>query len=159
MAVIKQNSVPRHKEPQWWTIILWIYLYVKISFFFWRRVIGIYGCLIWSKTHMEPVFNPCGEFCWSPEGPVSQIHSPHLHVGAPGIFSDLLRSVLMLNRESGAWKATGSYRTNSIPGKTATLVPGLLWKSCLWAELRPWFLSLQWRTCPWAEFSDHDNDD
>ena len=29
---------------------------------------------------------PCGEFRWSPEGPVSQIHSPHLHVGAPGIF-------------------------------------------------------------------------
>ena len=28
----------------------------------------------------------------SPEGPVSQIHSPHLHVGAPGIFSDPLRS-------------------------------------------------------------------
>ena len=30
------------------------------------------------------------EFRWSPEGPVSQIHSPHLHVGAPGVFSDLL---------------------------------------------------------------------
>ena len=50
----------------------------------------------------ELIFNPCGEFRWSPEDPVSQIHSLHLHVGAPGIFSDLLRSVEMLKRECGA---------------------------------------------------------
>ena len=31
-------------------------------------------------------FNPFGEFRWSPEGPVSEIHSPHLHIGTPGIF-------------------------------------------------------------------------
>ena len=67
-----------------------------------RSVIGIFGSLIWSKTLMEPIFNPCGEFRWSPKGPVSQIHSPHLHVGAPGIVSDLLRSVQMLKREWGA---------------------------------------------------------
>ena len=42
---------------------------------------------------------PCGEFRWSPEGPVRQIHSPHLHVGAPGIF---FRSVQMLKRK---WSA------------------------------------------------------
>ena len=36
------------------------------------------------KTLMEQRFNPCGEFRWSPEGPVCQIHFPHLHVGAPG---------------------------------------------------------------------------
>ena len=53
---------------------------------------GISGSLIWSKTLMELIFKPCGEFRWSPEGPVSQIHSTHLHVGAPGIFSGLLRS-------------------------------------------------------------------
>ena len=35
----------------------------------------------------------------SPEGPVSQIHSPHLLVGAPGIFSDFLRFVQILKRE------------------------------------------------------------
>ena len=29
---------------------------------------------------------PCGEFRRSPEGPVCQIYSPHLLVGAPGIF-------------------------------------------------------------------------
>ena len=67
-----------------------------------RRVIGISGSLIWPKTLMELIFNPCGEFRCSPEGPVSQIHSPHLLVGAPGIFSDLLRSVQMLKREWGA---------------------------------------------------------
>ena len=66
-----------------------------------RRVIGISGSLIWSKTLMELIFNPCGELRWSPEGPVSQIHPPYLHVGAPGIFSDLLRSVQMLKRQWG----------------------------------------------------------
>ena len=77
-----------------------------------RRVIGISGTLIWSKTLMELIFNPCSEFRWSPEGPVSQIHSLHLLVGAPGIFPDLLRFVQMLKRE---WvrKATGIYRTYS----------------------------------------------
>ena len=54
-----------------------------------RRMIGISGSLIWSKTLMELIFDACGEFRLSPEGPVSQIHSPHLHVGAPWIFSDL----------------------------------------------------------------------
>ena len=41
--------------------------------------------------------------------PGSQIHSPQLHVAAPGIFSDLIRYVQMLKKE---WvqKATGIYR-------------------------------------------------
>ena len=61
-----------------------------------RRVIGISGSLIWlKKTLMELIFNSCGEFRLSPEGSVSQIHFPHPHVGAPGIFSDLLRSIQM----------------------------------------------------------------
>ena len=75
---------------------------------------------------MELIFNPCGEFRWSPEGPVGQIHSPHLHVEAPDIFSDLLRPVQMLKREWGA----ESY------GKLLHLV-----------NLQPWFLSLWWKTC------------
>ena len=54
------------------------------------------------KTLMELIFNPCGEFRWNPECSVSQIHSPHLHNGAPGIFSDLWSSVEMLKREWGA---------------------------------------------------------
>ena len=36
------------------------------------------------------------------EVPVSQIHSPHVHVRAPGIFSVLLSSVQMLKTELGA---------------------------------------------------------
>ena len=84
-------------------------------------MIGISGSLIWSKTLMELIFNPCGEYRWRPEGPVSQIHSPHLHAGAPGIFSDLLRSVQMLKREWGA-ESNGKLLHLFIPSKTATLV-------------------------------------
>ena len=84
-------------------------------------MIGISGSLIWSKTLMELIFNPCGEFRWSPEGPVSQIHSPHFHAGAPGIFSELLRSVLMLKREWGA-ESNGKLPEIFISSKTATLV-------------------------------------
>ena len=71
---------------------------------------------------MELIFNPCGEFQWSPEGPVSQIHSPHVHVGAPGIFSVLLRSVQMLKGEWSA-ESNGKLPHLFIPSKTAILVP------------------------------------
>ena len=99
-------------------------------------VIGISGSLIWSETLIELIFNPCGEF-----GEVrrAQLAKPtlHLHAGAPGIFSDLLRSLQMLKKESGARKATRSYRTYSslvklqpefavenLPlGRTAVLMP------------------------------------
>ena len=48
---------------------------------------------LWSvKKTMKLTFNPCGEFRGSLEGPVSQIHSPHLHAVATRIFSDLLSS-------------------------------------------------------------------
>ena len=66
-----------------------------------RRLIGISGSLILSKTLMELMFNPCGEFRWSPEGPVSQIHSPHPPRWCPWDLSDLLRSVQMLKRNWG----------------------------------------------------------
>ena len=56
------------------------------------------------------------------EGPVSQIHSPRLHVGAPGIFSGLLRTVQKLNREWGA-ESDGKLLHLFIPDKTAALVP------------------------------------
>ena len=121
-----------------------------------RKTIGISGALIWSKTLIELIFNPCGDFRWSPKGPVSQIHSPRFHVVAPGIFSDLLRSVKMLKRESGVRKATGSYCTCSIPCKTAALVPEFAVEDLPSAELQPWILRVQWRTCPWAEHSDDD---
>ena len=89
------------------------------------RMIGISGSLIWSDTLMELIFNPCGEFRWSPEGPVSQAHSPHLHVGAPAIFSHLLRSVQMPKIERGGAESYGPY---------SSLV-----------KLRPWFLSCDGR--------------
>ena len=113
---------------------------------------GISGSLIWSKTLMELVFNHFGEFRWSLERPISQIHSPHLHAGSSGIFSDLLRSVQMLKREWGAesnWKPSHLF----IPGKTAALVPEFTVEDLPLAELQLWFLRVQWRTCPWAEHS------
>ena len=82
-------------------------------------MIGISGSLIWSKIL---IFNPCGEFRCSPKGPVSQINSPHLLVGAPGIFSDLLRSVQMLKREWGT-ESNRKLPHLFIPSKTATQVP------------------------------------
>ena len=80
----------------------------------------------WDFQISDLVKNPdgteFGENRWSPEVPVSQIHSPHLHVGAPGIFSDLLRSVQKLKRE---WceESKGKLPQLFIPSKTATLVP------------------------------------
>ena len=119
-----------------------------------RRMIKISTSLIWSITLVELIFSPCGEFRWSPEGIVSQIHSPHLHVGASRIFSDLLRSVQMLKRE-WSLENNGELPHLFIPSKMATLVPGFV----LWTELIPLFLSLRWKSCPWAELSDDDDDD
>ena len=69
-------------------IIIIIIIIVIYYYYYWgRRVIGSSGSLIWSKTLMELIFNSYGEFRWSPECPVSQIHSPHLRFGAPEIFS------------------------------------------------------------------------
>ena len=48
-------------------------------------------------------------------------------------------------------KATSSYRTYSIPSKTAALVPEFAVEDLPSEELQPRFLRLQWRTCPWAE--------
>ena len=100
---------------------MWL-LFILLYFIRGRRVFGISGSLFWSKALRRLIFNPYGEFRWRPEGSVSQIHSPHLHVGAPGIFSDLLRSVQMLKREWGA-ESNRKLPHISIPSKTATLVP------------------------------------
>ena len=95
-----------------------------------QRVTGIYGSLIWSKTLMELIFNPCDEFQWSLDGRVGQIHSPHLHIGAPGIFSDLLKSVQMLKRKWGA-ERNGKLPHLIIPSKSAALLLSLRWNTCL----------------------------
>ena len=77
------------------------------------RVIEISRSLILSKTLMN--FGGL-------EGPVSQIHSHNLYMGALGIFSDLLRSVQMLKREWGV-ESNGKLLHLFILRKTATLVP------------------------------------
>ena len=92
---------------------------------------------IWSRNPMGLIFNPCGEFRWSPDGPVSQIHSPHLQVGAPGIFSDLLGSVQILKREWAA-ENNGKLPYLFIPSKTATLVPEFTARDLLLGRTRWW---------------------
>ena len=88
--------------PHYITVILYsnmvYYIYdIRLNFIYYitlhfitlywvRRVIGISGSLIWSKILMELIFKPCGEYQLSQEGPVSQIHAPHLHDGTPEIF-------------------------------------------------------------------------
>ena len=78
--------------------------------------------LIWSETLMELIFNPCNEFRWSSEGPVSQIHSPHIHGVDPGISSNLLNFVQMLKREWGAG-SNGKLPHLLVSTKTESLVP------------------------------------
>ena len=117
-----------------------------------QRVIGISGSLIWSKPLMELIFNLYGEFRLSPEGPVSQIHTPHLHEGAPGMFSDLLRSVSMLQREWGA-ESNRKLLHLFIPYKTAALVSAFVVEDLSSGKLQPWCPSLHCKTCPWAEHS------
>ena len=70
-------------------------------------------------------------------GPVIQIH-----VGAPRIFSDLLRSVQMLKRDWGA-ENNGKLPHLFIPGKTTALVPEFVVEDLPSSELQPRFLRLQ----------------
>ena len=88
-------------------------------------MIGIFGSLIRPKTLMQLTFNSCSEF--------RRAHS-HFHVGAPGIFSDLLRSVQMLNGEFGA-ESNGELPHLFILGKTAALVPEFAVEDLPLAEL------------------------
>ena len=112
------SNLRKHKSCQ----ITYDFLKRKYVRMWGRMMIGISRSLIWSKTLMELIFNTCGEFRWSLEGPVSQMHFPHLHDGAPGIFLDLLRSVQMLKREWGA-ESNRKLPHLFMCGKTATLVP------------------------------------
>ena len=142
------------KRWRFTTVLVLILVYLMTAMG--QTVIGISGSLIWSKTLMELIFNPCGEFRWSPEGPVNQIHSPHLHVGVPGIFSDLLRSVEMIKREWGA-ESNGKLLHLLIPSKTAALISEFAVEDLPATELQSRFLRLQWRICPWVKHSDDDD--
>ena len=68
--------------------------------------------------------------------------TPHLHVGASGIFSNLLRSVQMLKRE---WGAESNVKLPHLffSGKVAALVPRFAVEDLPSAELQLWFLRLQ----------------
>ena len=135
-------TVVKHGHPASSLYQAQLHILLYITLHWGRRVIGISGSLIWSKTLMELIFNPYGEFHLSSECPVSQIHSPHLQDGTPGIFSDLLRSVQTLKR-SGVRKATGSYCIYSSLVKLQPWFLSSRLKTCLWAELQPWCLSFQ----------------
>ena len=86
-----------------------------------QRVIGISRSLIWSKTLMVIIFNPCGGFLLSPEGPASQIHSPHFHDRVPGIFQ-IFKAFSDAKERVGCGKQ-GKLPHLSIPSKTATWTP------------------------------------
>ena len=86
-----------------------------------RREIGISGSLIWSETLMELIFNPYGDFRWSPEVSVSQFHSPRLHAEPLGSFK-MMKREREREREWGA-TSNGKLPHLFIPSKTATLVP------------------------------------
>ena len=82
-------------------------------------MIGISGSLIWSKTLMELILTSMVNFS---EVQRAQLDKFTLLAGAPGIFSDLLRSVQMLKREWGA-ESNGKLLHLFIPSKTVTFVP------------------------------------
>ena len=91
----------------------------------------------WDFRTSDLVIKPWWNWCLtpvanfgSPEGPVSQIHSPHLLVGAPGIFFRSFKVSSDAKERVGCrkqWEATAPIRS---------LV-----------KLQPSFLSLQWKTC------------
>ena len=101
-------------------------------------VIGSSDSLIWSETMMELIFNPSGEFRLSPEDLVSQTTLLTSTLGkplsSPWVPWYVFRSVQMLTREWGA-ENNGKLPHLFMPSKTATSVPDLQWKTCLWTEL------------------------
>ena len=112
-----------HLFVSWMNFIVNIYLFIYI---WWRRVIGISRSVIWSKSLMELIFSPCGEFRWSPEVLVSQIHSPHPTLGPLGSFNVCL----------DAKERVGCRKHREATAPIQSLV-----------KLQPWFLSLRWKTC------------
>ena len=96
----------------------------------WRRMIGFSGYLIWSKTMMELIFKPCGEFRRSPEGPVSQIST-----WCPW---DLVKS-FKVSSDAKEWGAESSGKIPHlfIPSKRTTLVPEFAVEDLPLGKLQP----------------------
>ena len=112
-----------------------------------RRVIGISGSLIWSKTLMELIFNLGGEFR---DVRRAQLAKSTL-LTSTWCPWDLLGSWRTVQILKGEW---GAESNGKLPHLfiTSELFPWLLslrWKTCLWADLQLWCLSLQWKTRTW----------
>ena len=124
-----------------------------------QRVIGISGSLIWSNPWWNLYLTPMVNFSEVRRAQLAKSTLLNSMMGSWDFFRsfkiclDLLRSVQMLKREWGA-KSNRKLPHIFIPSKTRFL--SLRRKTCLWAELQPWCLSLQWNICPWAEHSDAD---
>ena len=102
-------------------------------------MIGTSGSLIWSKTLMELIFNPCGEFpLFSPPR-----WCPWDLCRCFNVWSDAKERERERERESRVRKAMGSYSAYSIPTKTAALVPEFAAEGLPLAEQQPRFLRMQ----------------
>ena len=73
------------------------------------------------------IFNPCGEFRWSMEGTVIQIHSPHLII--PG-----------KNCSLGSWVRSGRPAFS----RTAALVPAFVVEDLPLDRTHRWWYTLSW---------------
>ena len=128
-------------------ILIFLCRHKEIMSIYWEaKVNSDFGISDWPRTLMELILNPRAEFRWSSEGPVSQIHSCHLHVGDPGVFSVLLRSIQMLKRKWDA-ESNGKLPHLFIPSKTATLVPEFAVESLPSDRTTTLVLCLQWSAC------------
>ena len=93
------------------------------------------------------IFKHCGEFWWSLEGPVSQLHSPHLHVGVPGICSNAKDRVRCRKQQdlfipSKTATLVLEYAVVDLPlDRTATLVPAFIVKDLPVGRILWWWWS------------------
>ena len=144
-TIQKNKHLFLRKLPSLDPIYIYIYIYIYILYTGGKEWLGFpnlwSGQKLWWNWYLTPVVNFGG-----PEGPVSQIHSPHLLIGAPGIFRSFKACSDAKER-----KATGICRSYSLLVKLQPRFLSLQWKTCLWAEFQPWYPSLQWRICLWAE--------
>ena len=83
------------------------------------------------------------------------MHSPHLLVDAPGIFSDLLRSVQMLKGEWGA-ESNGKLPHLLIPSKAVTLVPEFAMEDLPLDRTATLIPAFAVKDLPWEEHCDDD---
>ena len=113
-----------------------------------RRVIGISGSLIWSKTSMELKFNPYGEFRWSPEGPVGKstlLTSSLVPLRSFKVCSDAKERVgcgkqpnLSNPSKTAAW--VSELAVEDLPvSRTATLIPEFAVKDLPLARILWWW--------------------